>query len=76
MRESRPVVNEWNADAARDLDNQVRDLKQRIAERAKKLKQQANTPEPRPLKFDRDGVANVMGGSRRQSRPMPSWKRR
>ena len=57
----RPVVNEWNTDAARDLDNHVRDLKQRIAERAKNLKQQSDIPEPRPLKFDRNGVANVIG---------------
>ncbi len=57
----RPVVNEWNADAARDLDNQVRHLKERIVARAKSLQQQADTPEPRPLKFDRDGMATVVG---------------
>jgi spore coat protein H len=57
----RPVLNEWNAGAARDLDNQVRHLKERIAARAKSLAEQNNVPEPRPLKFDADGVAKVIG---------------
>jgi hypothetical protein len=57
----RPVMNEWNAAAARDLDNQVRHLKERIAARAKSLAQQNDVPEPRPLKFDAEGVAKVIG---------------
>jgi spore coat protein CotH len=57
----RPVLNEWNADAARDLDNHVRHLKERIAARAKSLVEQNNMPEPRPLKFDAEGVAKVVG---------------
>jgi spore coat protein CotH len=57
----RPVLNEWNAGAARDLDNQVRHLKERIAARAKSLVEQNNVPEPRPLKFDAEGVAKVVG---------------
>jgi spore coat protein H len=57
----RPVLNEWNAGAARDLDNHVRHLKERIAARAKSIVEQNNVPEPRPLKFDADGVAKVIG---------------
>jgi hypothetical protein len=57
----RPVLSEWNDAAARDLDNHVHHLKQRIAARAKSLVEQNNVPEPRPLKFDADGVAKVVG---------------
>lgn len=57
----RPVLAEMNPNAAREHDNQVKALKERMIARSKNLVEQNNVPEPRPLKFDAGGVAKVIG---------------
>lgn len=56
----RPVLREIDPNLARDHDEQVRDLKSRIVARAESLRRQSATAEPRPLKFDEQGVARVV----------------
>lgn len=56
---TRPVLAAINANAANDHDNQLKGLKERLTNRAKNLVQQNATIEPRPLKFDANGVGKV-----------------
>lgn len=56
---TRPVIEAWNKGAANDHDNQVKGLKDRLTNRAKNLVQQNSVVEPRPLKFDGNGIAKV-----------------
>lgn len=53
----RPVIAEWNDGQAREFDNRVRELKERLQQRAKSLLQQNAIVEPRPLRFDAGGIA-------------------
>jgi hypothetical protein len=57
------------ADQVREHDIQVQHLKELITARAKSLEQQSNTPEPRPLKFDAQGVGAVAGWQSRSESP-------
>lgn len=56
---TRPVIEAWNKGAATDHDNQVKGVKDRLTNRAKNLVQQNSSVEPRPLKFDGNGIAKV-----------------
>jgi len=56
---TRPVLAAINANAANDHDNHVKGLKERLTNRAKNLVQQNATIEPRPLKFDGNGIAKL-----------------
>lgn len=56
---TRPVLAAINANAANDHDNQLKGLKDRLTNRAKNLVQQSATVEPRPLKFDANGIGKV-----------------
>jgi hypothetical protein len=58
---TRPVLAAMSENHAREHDNQIKHLKQRLIERAKSLEQQNNTPEPRPLKFNAQGIAAIPG---------------
>src|SRR5687767_14189627 len=58
---TRPVLAAMGEQHAREHDEYVKHLKQLLAARAKNLEQQLNTPEPRPLKFNAQGIANVTG---------------
>lgn len=57
----RPVLAAINMQAVRDQENHARDLKSRIQARARSLEQQNAVPEPKPLRFDADGIAVVKG---------------
>ncbi|WP_254510076.1 CotH kinase family protein [Anatilimnocola floriformis] len=56
---TRPVLAAINANAGNDHDNQMKGLKERLTNRAKSLVTQNATIEPRPLKFDSNGVGKV-----------------
>jgi spore coat protein H len=56
---TRPVLAAINANAANDHDNQLKGMKERLTNRAKNLVVQNATIEPRPLKFDANGVGKV-----------------
>jgi hypothetical protein len=58
---TRPVLAAMGENLAREHDNHAKHLKQRLIERARSLEQQNSTPEPRPLKFNAQGVAIVAG---------------
>jgi spore coat protein CotH len=57
----RPVLAAMDQQQAREHDEQVKQLKERIIERAGSLERQNSSPEPRPLRFDDRGVATVAG---------------
>jgi len=57
----RPVLAEMGADAARNHDGAVNNLRQQIIQRAQNLERLINAPEPKPLKFDSAGAALVSG---------------
>lgn len=48
----RPVIAQINEGQAKEFDNRVRELKERLQQRAKSLLQQNAVVEPRPLRFD------------------------
>ncbi|QDU30990.1 CotH protein [Anatilimnocola aggregata] len=56
---TRPVLAAINENVAKDHDNHVKGLKDRLTNRAKNLLQQNSTVEPRPLKFDGNGIAKL-----------------
>jgi spore coat protein H len=64
---TRPVIEAWNKGAANEHDNQVKGLKERLTNRAKNLVQQNAAVEPRPLKFDGNGVAKIPNWAPRQA---------
>ncbi len=55
----RPVLASINENVARDHDNAVRGLKDRLVARAKGLEQLNGTYDPKPLVFDAQGIAKL-----------------
>src|SRR5262249_20345716 len=55
----KPVITAMNEGAGKEFQNQVNWLKERLKGRAANLVQQNAVVEPRPLKFDANGVAVI-----------------
>lgn len=55
----RPILAEISEDAANAHADRVRELKERITQRAENLKEQDQQPDPEFLKFDANGIARL-----------------
>jgi len=57
----RPVLASISADAARNHDGAVNNLRNQIVQRVQNLERLINAPEPKPLQFDAAGMAAITG---------------
>lgn len=56
-----PIFKEMGEDRANAFTDRVKELQQRLTDRAENLKEQVASPEPGPLEFDDNGFADLAG---------------
>ncbi len=61
----RPVLEAMGGETLKTHEDRVRDLLERLTARAENLRQQSESPEPKPLEFNDKGVAKVEGWTER-----------